>query len=85
MLSQHSIIRYHIDFYFPKYKAIELDKKRSKKVTLTEWTKRNKKTRSNKKKISVVNLLALILIKKTLILMFKLLKYAIKLLNQPKN
>ena len=84
MLSQHSIIRYHIDFYFPKYKAIELDKKRSKKVTLTEWTKRNKKTRSNKK-ISVVNLLALILIKKTLILMFKLLKYAIKLLNQPKN
>ena len=27
MLSQHSIIRYHIDFYFPKYKAIEVDKK----------------------------------------------------------
>ena len=51
MLSQHSIIRYHIDFYFPKYKAIELDKKRSKKVTLTEWTKRNKKTRSNKKNL----------------------------------
>ena len=40
MLSQHSIIRYHIDFYFPKYKAIEVDKKRSKRVTLTEMNKK---------------------------------------------
>ena len=72
MQTQYNVLGYKIDLHFYDYKlAIEVDEKSDKDRDIHHETERQKATEKN----SIVNLLELILIKKTLIFLRPYTKY----------
>ena len=79
----HDYILFNIDIYFSEHElAVQIDEKGK---TDRDLIFQKKKTRSTRKKYSIVNLLELISTKKIMMQIMKLVEYKHSLLNQLKN